>query len=200
MSATTWRGDDGNTPRVTAKVLRWYRLRLPAVFHRKDGGPLKPTRLADLVDWYSARPSEFLVWTADEEFRGGWQRMGGWRLNMAAVQEALPRAEREIEAEQRRAAFAAMGPVTGADVDAALALLQGSAPLTPEGHANSLYALDDPRRTALLHNHWRAEDHWPRNCHRCGDEFKPAKPSQKRTCGDCLAKAKAEREATKQRR
>jgi hypothetical protein len=202
MTAATWRGDDGATPRMTAKVLRWYRLRLPAVFYQTENGkkyPMEPTRRAELVAWYAERPEEFLLWNAEEEYRGKRYNLGAWRLDIAAINAALPLASREIEADKRRRAYAERGPVTEADVDAALARLEGTAPLTPEVDANQLYVRDDPRRTALLHNHWRAEDHWPRNCHRCGQEFKPAKPSQKRTCSDCLAAAKADREQAKQR-
>lgn len=202
MSATMWRGDDGDTPRVTGRLLRWYRLRLPAVFCVRQGDkrePMEPGQLADLVAWYTERPEDFLVWKADEEFRGGTYRMGAWRLNIAAINEALPRASREIEAEKRRLAYAHLGPVTDADVDAALARLEGSAPLIQEADGSSLYALNDPRRSACLSAQYRVQDHWPRDCRRCGQEFRPG-CRQRRTCGDCLAKAKADREAVREAR
>ena len=46
MNATTWRGDDENTPRRTPRVLYWYRLRLADWFqemhqkHKIDPGLL----------------------------------------------------------------------------------------------------------------------------------------------------------------
>jgi hypothetical protein len=196
---TTWRGDEGNTPRMTARLLRWYRLRLPAVFHRKDGGQLTPSRLAQLVDWYSEHPKEFLIWQADEEFRGGWQRMGGWRLNMVAVQEALPRAERDIEADQRRVAYAAMGPITEATVSAALAVLLGEAPLTKEPYAGNIYTDGNgPAAMRWYENRNRIHAHWPRACRECRQEFRPDFNGAVR-CPGCRAAAKAEREQAKQR-
>jgi hypothetical protein len=194
--AHDWRGD-GDTPRVTAKVLKWYRLRLPAVFHRKDGGPLAPARLAELVDWYAERPDEFLIWKAEEEYRGARYNMGLWCLNTATINEALPRASREIEAEKRRRAYAERGPVTEADVDAAIARLEGSAPLTEE--ADGIRLVIPERQGAYLCHKYNVRDYWPRPCQRCGQEYKPAKRSQRVTCPDCLAKAKAERAQAKQR-
>ena len=200
MSApTTWRGDDDNTPHRTRRVLRWYRLRLADWFqemHQKH--ELDPALLDGLAEWFAERPDEFLIWKAEDEYRGGTYNLGCWRLDFAAMKPALAGAIKEIEAEQRLRAYASLGPVTGADVDAALALLHGRAPLPEEPNASNLVLPE--RQSALLHHKYTVEDYWPRLCRRCGESYKPAKRIQSRTCGDCLAAAKAEREAVREAR
>jgi hypothetical protein len=200
MSApTTWRGDE-DTPRMTAKVLRWYRLRLPAVFYQTHEGkkyPMEPTRRAELVAWYAGRPEDFLIWHAEEEYRGKRYNLGAWRLDIAAINAALPLASREIEAEKRRAAYAARGPVTDTDVEVMMALGRNTTPLTREPSGETLYPNRDDA-TPFLVNRNKVHCHWPRACRGCGGSFRP-KGFHSRRCPDCLAKAKAEREQAKQR-
>ena len=197
MSATTWRGDDSNTPRVTAKVLRWYRLRL-ADWFRDMHGEIDSALLDGLAEWFAQRPDEFLIWKAEDVYRGGTYNLGCWRLDFAAMKPALGPAIREIEAEQRLRAYASLGPVTGADVDAAIARLEGEEPLTPEPEAETFFpGAGSPERSRYFDNLYRVQDHWPKPCRTCGDEFRPDRMNA-RTCTECRAAARLKRQETKQ--
>ncbi len=79
-------------------------------------------------------------------------------------------------------------PVTEADVDAALALLDSTTPLVEEIDACQLYP-DYNQRGEFLGQHWRVLNHWPRTCRQCGKEFRPTHRVWVR-CPECKAAAR----------
>jgi hypothetical protein len=88
------------------------------------------------------------------------------------------------EAEQRQVAFTSMGPP---DVERALALLESDAPLVAGINASKLYPMDGhtPESHRYYDNRNRVQDHWPRDCRACGQEFRPANRKRRR-CDQCL--------------
>lgn len=191
MRPTDWR-DDSGPPRVPRRLLRWYRQRVAQWFHESQKKqPIDVALCAGLVVWFSARP-EFLRWQVYDKYQGARYASGYWEIDFAAMHPALNTAIREVEEDERRQAYSALGPITPADVERALAVLHGPGPLQQESFAGHLYA-DHNAAMAYYENRNNIQDLGIRVCKQCGDSFKPT-VRKRQTCPECLAAARLKRQ------
>jgi hypothetical protein len=83
-------------------------------------------------------------------------------------------------------------PLPPPDVDRALAILDSEAPLVPGINASELFPLHGtPESSRYFDARNRVQDHWPRDCRACGQEFRPANRKRRR-CDQCLQRKRGQ--------